>query len=204
MNCGVISLGRSEPCKDVVGGLKAMYFIQYDSTINSTYLLNINGEIASFENLLVLYKYDLKGTNSFDEVSNSSRELGTNFWTQNGEMNLKKMDLFLSDALNNFTVGRYHILIEDNNGNLRFSGIEFGCEINAEVTSGTSMLDFQGAKLSFEAMEKKNSIFMSSSILDDKINTYVVTDAASALGLKEWWKHNALDWNTIEDNWNEI
>jgi hypothetical protein len=167
-------------------------------------LLNINGEIASFENLLVLYKYDLKGTNSFDEVSNSSRESGTNFWTQNGEMNLKKMDLFLSDALNNFTVGRYHILIEDNNGNLRFSGIEFGCEINAEVTSGTSMLDFQGAKLSFEAMEKKNSIFMSSSILDDKINTYVVTDAASALGLKEWWKHNALDWNTIEDNWNEI
>jgi len=34
MACG-INLGRKEPCKDVVGGLRNVYFINYDDTNKS-------------------------------------------------------------------------------------------------------------------------------------------------------------------------
>ena len=75
-----LTKGRKEPCKDVVGGIKAVYFadfgditIAYDST--DTDVVEDLGTVEVFE-------YEVKGNSSFEQTINSSRENGTTFFEQ--------------------------------------------------------------------------------------------------------------------------
>jgi len=55
------TLGRLEPCKDSVGGLKSIYFVNYAATALSGATLDTDGIVTAFGTALTLYKYDLKG-----------------------------------------------------------------------------------------------------------------------------------------------
>ena len=86
-----LTLGRIEPCKDQVGGLNAVYFI------NSIDLAQISYDTADTDVIDQLattatsaYKYDLKGTSNFEQAITSSRESGTTFFEQVLNIVLKK------------------------------------------------------------------------------------------------------------------
>ena len=68
-----LTLGRLEPCKDSVGGYKAMYFINYDNDIVSNFTLTAE-EVTALVAPTTCFKYELKGVNSFDEINENSRE----------------------------------------------------------------------------------------------------------------------------------
>ena len=85
-----LSLGRIEPCKDSVGGLKAVYFINYGEVTGITYNHVNTDVIDTIGSEPTAYKYDLKGTNSLDQTITSSRENGTTFFEQNLKLQLKK------------------------------------------------------------------------------------------------------------------
>ena len=77
MSCNLTS-GRIEPCKDSVGGLNAIYFV------NFTDLAAVKSAVAGEEDVIVsvaadtpAYKYDIKGTSTFTQNIQSSRETGT-------------------------------------------------------------------------------------------------------------------------------
>ena len=94
MSCD-ISLGRKEPCKDSVGGIKNLYFINYADITGITYLTTAGNEdvievVAGTPNA---YKYELKGANNFEQTLNSSRENGTTFVEQTLTAVLKKQDI---------------------------------------------------------------------------------------------------------------
>ena len=79
MSCN-ISLGRLEGCKDQVGGLNAIYFLNFD---DATYTIDASTEEASVvETTPSAYKYDLRGTSTFEQSLTSSRENGTTFVEQ--------------------------------------------------------------------------------------------------------------------------
>ena len=87
-----LSLGRKEPCKDVVGGIKNVYFVDFGGlgTVTETNdeITNLTGDGS---NNLTAYKYELKGANSFEQTVNASRENGTVFYEQTLNINLKKL-----------------------------------------------------------------------------------------------------------------
>ena len=56
MSCD-ISLGRLEPCKDSVGGIRAIYFINYTSGLLDTATFDSDEIITGFASALTLYKY---------------------------------------------------------------------------------------------------------------------------------------------------
>ena len=72
-----LTRGRKEPCKDTVGGLKAVYFVDYSDlgTVTQT-----DDEITDMTGTFSAYKYELKGNSSFEQAVNSSRENGTTFF----------------------------------------------------------------------------------------------------------------------------
>ena len=169
-----ISAGRLEPCKDSVGGLKAVYFINYDGAIYPDATV-VSDEITGFGTLLNLYKFDLKGTNnSFDETNENSRENGTSFWTQTGTLVLKKQDLATQSELKALAYGRPLIVVEDYNGNFRMAGFENGCEVVVNTASGAAMGDLNGYNITFTGTEKEPASFIDSTIIGDDINTTVV------------------------------
>ena len=170
-----ISAGRLEPCKDSVGGLKAVYFVNYDAAIYADATIT-SGEITGFDSAITLYKYDLKGANnSFDETNENSRDNGTSFWTQTGTLVLKKQDLATQSELKLLAYGRPLVVVEDYNGNFRMAGFENGCEVVVNTASGAAMGDLNGYNITFTGTEKEPASFIDPTIIGDTTNTTVVS-----------------------------
>ena len=181
MSCD-ISLGRLEPCKKDVGGLVAVYFINYTSgllTGTSAATFGTDDLITAFANALTLYKYDLRGTNSFDETNESSRENGTSIFTQTGTIQLKKQDAVTRKELKLLGYGRPQVIVESYSADgtttkFQLAGIENGCEVAASSVSGAAMADFTGYNLVFTGMERESAYFVDPAIIGDTTNTVIV------------------------------
>lgn len=155
MSCDLAN-GRLEVCKDTVGGIDAVYFINYGDFNPETDVAYVAGTdtIDTVGNVSFLYKYELKGTNSFEQVVNSSRENGTTFVEQTLTMTLKKQDATTHKSVKLLAYGRPHIVVRNRNNQFFLMGLEHGSELTtANVSNGTAMGDLNGYTLTFVATE---------------------------------------------------
>lgn len=162
MACNV-SLGRLEPCKDSIGGLNAIYFINYNSSgIGIEYDDTDTDVIDLIGTAVAAYKYELKSSAStFTQTPTSSRDNGTTFVTQTLSATLKKLDVDMHKEFMLLAYGRPHIIVEDNNGNLFFFGLNYGMELTGgDVTSGGAKGDLSGYTMTFTGEEKKLANFL--------------------------------------------
>jgi len=171
-----ITLGRKNPDKENVGGLKAAYFIEFAAGTFSGATITAD-EITAFGSALTLFKYELRGANSFDENNPSSQEAGTSFWEGSGTLQFKKQSLAAQKEIKLLSFDRKHIILEDYNGNFRFCGLEHGCDISVNTASGANMGDFQGYNITFTTSERYPAYFVDSAIIGDTTNTTVTEGA---------------------------
>ena len=163
-----LSLGRLEPCKDAIGGLDAVYFINYeDAPVEDiAYDLTDTDLIATINptpSTVMAYKYELKGTSTLDQTPTSSRENGTTFFEQVLTLNLKKQDIQTHKEIKLLTQGRPHIVVRDRNGNFFYVGLEWGAEVTGgTISTGAAMGDFNGYNLTLTAQEKAPANFIDS------------------------------------------
>ena len=155
MSCDLAN-GRLEVCKDAVGGIETVYFINYgdfNPEVDVTYSVGTD-TIATIANVTSLYKYELKGTNSFEQVVTSSRENGTTFVEQTLTMTLKKQDPTTHKSVKLLAYGRPQIVVRNRNNQFFLMGLEHGAELTtANVSNGTAMGDLNGYTLTFVATE---------------------------------------------------
>lgn len=154
----LITKGRTEPCKDTVGGIQAVYFIDFGDlgTISET-----NDEITAFGGTPTAFKYTLKGNSSLEQTVTASRENGTTFYDQIVNLTFKKLSPESNQELALIAVARPHIIVEDNNGNFMLVGKEFGADVNGgTVVTGAAMGDLSGYTLTLQGMEKKPANFI--------------------------------------------
>ena len=173
MSCDLAN-GRLEVCKDTVSGIDAVYFVNFGDYTGITYD-GVNGDVIdSVAGVTNLFKYELKGTNSFDQVFNSSRENGTAFVEQTLTMTLKKQDHTTHKSVKLLAYGRPYVIIKNRNNQFFFAGLEHGMELTtANVTNGTAMGDLSGYTLTFVGTEK---------ILANLIDVSTETALATAFG----------------------
>ena len=156
MSC-LLANGRLEVCKDAVGGIDAVYFINYADyafPTDVTYVASTD-TIDAIANVTSLYKYELKGTNSFEQVFNSSRENGTTFAEQTLTITLKKQDAATHKSVKLLAYGRPHVVIKNRNNQFFLAGLEHGMELTtANASNGTAMGDLNGYTLTFVGQEK--------------------------------------------------
>lgn len=156
-----LSLGRIEPCKDSVGGLKAVYFVNYGDMTGVTYNVTNTDVIDSVSGTPTAYKYELKGTNSLDQTITSSRENGTTFFEQNLKLQLKKLTAKDHKELKLLSYGRPQVIVEDHNGNLFMCGLEYGMEVTGgTIVTGAAMGDLSGYTLDMKASERVPANFI--------------------------------------------
>jgi len=155
-----LTRGRKEPCKDVVGGLKAVYFTDFGDfgTVTQT-----DDEITDMSGTFTAYKYELKGNSSFEQAITSSRENGTTFFEQTLNLTLKKLDKETNKELKLLAFGRPHVAVEDYNGNVFVMGLEHGAEVTGgSISTGAAMGDLSGYTLTLAASELKPANFVDS------------------------------------------
>ena len=129
MSCDLAN-GRLEVCKDAVGGIETVYFINYgdfNPEVDVTYTAGTD-TIATIANVTSLYKYELKGTNSFEQVVTSSRENGTTFVEQTLTMTLKKQDATTHKSVKLLAYGRPQIVVRNRNNQFFLMGLEHGAD----------------------------------------------------------------------------
>ena len=111
--------------------------------------------IDTIANVTSLFKYQLKGTNTFDQVITTSRENGTSFVEQTLSVVLKKQDAATHKTVKLLSYGRPNIVIKTRNNQFYLAGLEYGMELTtANVSSGVAMGDMSGYTLTFVGTEK--------------------------------------------------
>lgn len=171
MSCD-ISHGRIEPCKDAVGGLKNLYILNYgmydETDITYDTALGYEDQITAI-NLSPLapaltayiYKFELKGTNSFEQTITSSRENGTTFFEQVLTVTLKKQDAITHKQIKLLSYGRPNIIVENNNGQYFIAGLLRGMDVTAgTISNGTALGDMNGYSLTFTGQEATPANFL--------------------------------------------
>lgn len=155
-----LTKGRKEPCKDVVGGLRAVYFTDFGDfgTVTQT-----DDEITDMDGTFTAYKYELKGNSSFEQAVTSSRENGTTFFDQTLNLTLKKLTKEDNKELKLLAFGRPHVAVEDYNGNVFVMGLEHGAEVTGgSIATGAAMGDLSGYTITLNAQELKPANFVAS------------------------------------------
>lgn len=155
-----LTRGRKEPCKDVVGGLRAVYFTDFGGfgTVTQT-----DDEITDMSGTFTAYKYELKGNSSFEQAITSSRENGTTFFDQTLNITFKKLSKEDNKEIKLLAYGRPHVAVEDYNGNVFIMGLEHGAEVTGgSIATGAAMGDLSGYTLTFNAQELKPANFVDS------------------------------------------
>jgi hypothetical protein len=160
MSCD-ITRGRLEPCKDSVGGIDAIYFINYGDLGTITYNSTDADAIDSVAGTPDAYEFDVRGSSSYSENIQSSRENGTTYFEQVLELTLNKLSAKDHKTIKLLAQGRPNIIIKDNNGNLLLAGLEHGCDVTGgTIVTGGAMGDNSGYTLSFTGMEKVPANFI--------------------------------------------
>jgi len=160
-----IANGRLEACKDSVSGIDAIYIInygiQYPDDVTFSAVAGEEDVITAVAGVTDLYKFELKGANSFEQTIQSSRDNGTTFFEQVVVAQLKRQDIAAHKTVKLLAYGRPHIVVRDRNLNFFLAGLERGCDVTAGTFStGAALGDFSGYNLTFTGMENIPAPFL--------------------------------------------
>ena len=160
-----ISLGRNEPCKDSIGGLQGVYFINFNT---GSYTLDATDVVTAFPSGSTAYYYQLKGTNGFTETVNTSRENGTTFFAQALSLQLKKLSAEQTKEFKLLAYGRPKIVAHTRNGEALLIGRLEGADMTAGTDStGVAYGDLFGYTMTFTGNEPLPANFISGSTVSN-------------------------------------
>lgn len=160
-----LATGRALPCKDSVGGIKAVWFADY-GTLGTLTVDAADGELTAISGTPDLFRYDVKGNSSFEQTINASRENGTSFYTQTLNLTLTKLDLETRFELIDVVRARPHVFVEDYNGNYFLLGAVHGAEVTGgTIVTGAAMGDLSGFTLTMTAEETLPAYFCASAVV---------------------------------------
>ena len=181
MSCRSLIKGRRESCKDQVGGLKAIYFIDQsdtDDVEDYTYATvgDASTKITGMNNDdIALLRYELKSFNSSFEQSNEvSRENGTSFFTQTATIVLKSQDEDTRKEMMALSKTTPHAIIQDQNDNYFYLGLQNGLDVSVATSTGTALGDLNGYTLTVTGLEPEMANHIDSAIIGDTTNSTVV------------------------------
>ena len=156
-----LSAGRQEVCKESIGGLQGVYFINFTT---GSFTKNANGQVTALPSGSTVYYYELKGTSAYTETVNSSRENGTTFFSQELTLNLKKLTNEMTTQLKLMAYGRPQIVVWTNNGDALLVGETHGADVTGgTIQTGGAMGDLYGYSVTFTGMEQLPAAFLSGS-----------------------------------------
>ena len=157
----LLTHGRTESCKDLVGGIKAIFFLNYGvvgpqptGNYGSTDLTDQLNTLTLTPVTSTLFKYELKGANSFEQTITSSRDNGTTFIEQTLTFTIKGLDATTTKQMKLLAWGRPHVIIQTNANLFFIAGLENGMDVTTGlIANGTAMGDLNGYTMTLVGME---------------------------------------------------
>jgi len=153
-------------CRDSLGGLKAVLFIEAGNITDTT---EVSGVVTEIDLAVgkTFYKYDLiKETSSFTETVTASVQNGTVFYAQELTVILNKLQANTRNEILLLAQNSLVAIAEDRNGKYWMLGKLGGLDMTAGTSaSGVATGDRSGYELTFSGQEKALAPEVSSSII---------------------------------------
>jgi len=157
--------GRLKPCKDAVGGIRKIHFVDFGDlgTVSVT-----DDEVTDISGTFSYHTYDVKGNSSLETNIQTSLENGTTFFEQVVNITLHKLTKEDNKELKLMAFGRPHVFVETFDGKVLLVGREHGAEVTGgTAVTGTAMGDLQGYTLTLTANETTLPNFIADPISSD-------------------------------------
>ncbi len=156
-----LATGRTEPCKQYIGGLDYIYIfkwseVDYDSMTNiNSDLILATAYVKKGGGTLTAYKFDLKGINSFESTSTVSQETAGVVFDQSITVTLKGLDDSSSDLFYDIITDKTIAFVKDrNSNNAYFFGAFNGMTNNGVFSSGQAASDLNGVTFTMTGQER--------------------------------------------------
>ena len=167
-----LSAGRNEVCKESIGGIQGVYFVNYTT---GSFTKNGAGEVSAVPSGSVLYFYSLKGSSAYTETVTTSRDNGTTFFSQELVLNLKKLTNEMTTQLKLMAYGRPQIIVWTNNGDALLVGEHLGADVTAgTIQTGAALGDLYGYSVTFTGLEQLPAAFISGSTFGNPFGALTV------------------------------
>lgn len=151
-----IIYGLGHKLKNNVGGLKRVYFFEYNKYSKSQIVLT-GKQLTTFPTDTI-YTYELLG-GSFSE--NTEDDTNGKFITLNLEMTLAEITEDMNVQLDAMLSGIFRAITLDNNGNYNMLGLYNGIELSeGSAPRGSGKSDLNGYTLSFNGKERFTAPFL--------------------------------------------
>ena len=165
-----ITRARPLDCKDQVGGIKMVYFMQYDPTYYSKLDFNatpatseqIDGFDAAAAGTYEVFGYAVRqNTGAFTSTITASPENGTTYFESVLNLTLNKLSVEDQKELRILTYGRVITFVLDNQDNLWSIGWQYGCDVTGgTMVSGTAKGDMSGYTLDIRGQDRNMPYFL--------------------------------------------
>lgn len=167
MACENLSLGRLKPCKDSVGGIKNIYFVNYGDFDGIVYNASDTDTIDTLGSTINCYKYEVHFSSSFTQNIQSSDANGTTAFEQVIELTLPKLTKDDHKEIKLITFGHPHVIVEDQNGGFFVAGLYNGMSVTGgTIVTGLAMGDLSGYTISLTGTEKTPANFLDTNLVD--------------------------------------
>lgn len=150
-----LTLGRKVPCSDSVGGLRAVYFVNFGDATGYTYDGTDTDVITDVAGTPTAFKYELDGTaNNLVQNFNKNVDAGTTFFEQVLTLQLKQLTVKMHKEIKLIAYGRPQVIVEDNNGKLHYCGLTRGMNVSGgTIVTGGALGDLSGYTLTLTGQE---------------------------------------------------
>ena len=167
MACENLSLGRLKPCKDSVGGIKNIYFINYGDIDGVVYNVTDEDVIDTLGTSVNAYKYEVHFSSSLTQNIQSSSENGTTAFEQVLEISMPRLSKEDHKEIKLIAYGHPNVVVEDQNGAFFVCGLANGMEVTGgTIVTGQAMGDLSGYTLTLTGMEKIPANFLDTNLTD--------------------------------------
>ena len=187
-NCD-ITKGRLEPCKNSVGGIHAIYYMNWTPGVTITLDPATDAITDMTEDGgatgVTLYKWDVKLATNLTETPTVSVENGSAFWEQVLTATFKKLDPVTRKELKMMTYGKMRAIVADNAGNAMYIGNVFGIDVSGgSIVTGSNMEDLSGYTLIQTGREPEPALMLDGATLADPFagltTPPIIVDGAAA------------------------
>ena len=160
----LLTSGRTEPCKDAVGGVKKLIFLDY---VSPNFTVVAGEATAIAVGITDVYEYAARATNNtFTESLVSDKNAGTTVNTQTLEVRLKKQDKASAAELLLLAHARPIIVVVGNDDSYKIMGLSEGADLTgSSIQSGGTRGEFNGYDLTFTAEEVTLAPFLDASTI---------------------------------------
>lgn len=159
-----ITAARGLTCKDVAGGVKAVYLANFDPAFYDGLTFTAGVATATTANL-ALFRYDVRPSTTGANTEISNEAAGSAAYTSTLSVVLHGLSAADNTLVETIVAGRFFAFVLDSNDRVWGLGLRNGCTADAGTMSiGTARTDLYGYTLNIVATESFLPVSIAASV----------------------------------------